>query len=180
MKTYKSLAVSALVVVAMFLSACGQKEDDKKTTVRRGVIPGTAADANSAAAQNQLSDQGVAMSISSITKTKDTKYNYLTTNYTIGSAAGNIQTQHQLNQSTQAVVSGPSAGMTVQATGYCADTACAWYYLNIDVYQNNTFIYQVGVLRDFTYGHDLYKVVSASSGGQLSASSMFQALYNAY
>ena len=179
MKTKKSLLISSIVAAALVLSACGKKEDEKKTRVRAGMT-GTAVDTATQQTQNQLADQGLAMSISSITKKEDTAQGvrYLDTSYQIGSTAGGVTTVHSINQTGQDVRSGASAGMQVTATGYCADTNCNWYYLNIDVFQGQNFIYQVGILRDFTNGQDLYKVIPAS--GRITAQDMFQFLYNNY
>ena len=180
MKSYKSLVISSIVAAAVFLSACGQKEDEKTTRVRGGTMPGVAADGLTQQAQDQLANQGVAMAISSITKeTNSAKgFVYIKTAFTIGNNSGEVRTAHPLNQSGQDQVSGTSAGMQVAVTGYCADTACNWYYLNIDVFQGQTFLYQVGVLRDFSHGQDLYKVNLPK--GRSTASDMFQALYNSY
>ncbi len=179
MKTYKTLALSSLVVMALFLSACGQKEDQKKTRIRAGMA-GTAADTATRQVQDQLFEQGIAMSISDITKRQDSSQGavYVETSYLIGEKSGGVTTVHAINQSSQNVQTGSSAGMGIKATGYCADTKCDWYYLNIDVSQNGSFIYQVGILRDFTNGQDLYKVISAE--GRISSQEMFQFLYNNY
>ncbi len=180
MKTYKSMMISSLIAAALLISACGQKEEETHTRIRGGGIAGVAADGATKQAQDQLDAQGVAMAISNISKLSDTSsgYLYIKTSLSIGSTPGEIRTGHPLNQTGQDHFGGTVAGMPVDVTGYCADTKCDWYYLNIDVFQGTTFLYQVGVLRDFIHGQDLYKVNLPAA--RMNASNMFQALYNSY
>ena len=180
MKTLKSVWILSLVAAVLVLSACGQKEDSKRTRIRGGGIAGAPADGATKEAQDQLDTQGVGMAISNITKLSDTSSGllYIKTGLSIGSTPGEIRTGHRLNQTSQDHFGGTVAGMPVDVTGYCADTKCDWYYLNIDVFQGQTFLYQVGVLRDFIHGQDLYKVNLPAA--RMNTSDMFQALYNSY
>lgn len=180
MKTYKSILISSLLATALFVSACGQKEEETHTRIRGGGIAGVAADGATKQAQDQLDTQGVGMSISSIAKQSDNSsgFLYVKTALSIGSTTGEIRTGHPLNRTGKDHFSGTVAGMPVDVTGYCADTKCDWYYLNIDVFQGQNFLYQVGVLRDFLHGQDLYKVNLPAA--RMNPSDMFQALYNSY
>ncbi len=180
MKTFKRIWILSLLAATLLMSACGQKEETKHTRIRGGGIAGVAADGATKQAQDQLDTDGVGMAISNISKLSDTSngFLYIKTGLSIGSTPGEIRTGHKLNQSSQDHFGGTVAGMPVDVTGYCADTKCDWYYLNIDVFQGQNFLYQVGVLRDFIHGQDLYKVNLPAA--RMNSSDMFQALYNSY
>jgi hypothetical protein len=178
-KTLNKIFVSSFVLSALLVTACSQKADDTKTRLRSGAVLGRPADGTSAG-QLAAIPQNLAISVFSIGKTA-----------TADSSAWDVQSSVQIGNDTQSITThNPTSdgvaqgqktigGVQLNISSYCANANCDVYYIDIDAYQNGTFLYQVGVLREFRVdGHDIYKVLSA--GSQIQPDQMYQVLYNAY